>query len=569
MPIILLTFVALWTAIVMRVLGSRAVLSLRTFGTYLLVGGIFGPLVFQTFQKLINADGWNPQYQNIIGAIFSPALLILPVLTCLLFRRAYLTVSVADAFLLGFSVGLGSELVSAAFAAGVAGAPLNIISYFPPWTVDIGSFSAAGYAYWVALPALVLASTLRFSYKRSTVVTLTLLALLMCGLDRAVWSAPEMGFFSAFRKVTLHGGLIPWGTLFALVALSIYEARWVVRATGTKRSQILEEWQALLSALADHNLREFGRLEPFFGLRRQAEIAQAELSHSPEDEELRRTVGHLRQQVRLYEGMQPGREPLFESIRRRWPRRFRWQAGIGAAVAVLVLLLPRLPDAVGRFFWSFPILHWVIATEEVTLLGLALIMLLLWWYLVAAPAPSSTREADEVLRFRGEQWILQVSLAMALLALIYRRVEDFFYIRSSVVSLANVPYPQFTGWQLTTMMLLLAAGASTVTLRRSETWQQAVRFDVWRSAVLRNILTVVGIFILAWAGLVFFQKSQLMLQNSLGAQLSHLFGRGANLVRDTFCAIGAAAFIFGLFRFLLSLSKRAQTFLFRESMSAT
>ena len=62
---------------------------------------------------------------------------------CLLARRAYLSISVADAFVLAFALGFGTELLGAAFAASIAQEPLKSLSWLPPSTLDNGVYTVS------------------------------------------------------------------------------------------------------------------------------------------------------------------------------------------------------------------------------------------------------------------------------------------------------------------------------------------------------------------------------------------------------------------------------------------
>ena len=72
------------------------------------------------------------------------------------------------------------------------------------------------------------------------------------------WSDQTI-FFAWFSKLTLHGHMTPWLTLLALIGFSVEEAQWAAKATGgaTGKLQFMEEWGALMTALAGGKRAEF------------------------------------------------------------------------------------------------------------------------------------------------------------------------------------------------------------------------------------------------------------------------------------------------------------------------
>src|SRR2546426_1091871 len=148
MPVFSVLLLALWTLAVLRVLGLRATLSGRTLGTYLLLGALLGMIAIPLVRELGAPYGEQGPYVNEVLSLGDQALLLIPVLWYLFFRRAHEVTSVADAFLLAFAVGFGFDLVGALLAASGATAPLKGLSFWPPWQFDGEKFSVAGYGYW-------------------------------------------------------------------------------------------------------------------------------------------------------------------------------------------------------------------------------------------------------------------------------------------------------------------------------------------------------------------------------------------------------------------------------------
>jgi hypothetical protein len=170
MALISLTLVTIWTFLILRVLGGRATLSARTFGRYMLVGALWGPLSLGVFYAVTSGRPPYPPQILIATGFFSPLVLWIPVCVCLLLeRQVFRFVSVADAFLLGFAVGLGFDVTVELFGLGFRevareGLP-HWLTLLPPSILSYPGYNYRSFAqdgYWLAMPSLIMVAGLRF-----------------------------------------------------------------------------------------------------------------------------------------------------------------------------------------------------------------------------------------------------------------------------------------------------------------------------------------------------------------------------------------------------------------------
>ncbi len=567
MALLLLLLLALLTLFVMRALSARATLSCRAFLTCLLVGVVLGPFAIPVVHKLINAYGTYGHYQTWLDAIVAIAVLMLPSAVLLFRRGTYRVTSVADAFLLAFLVGFGFDLLGAFLAASTAVAPLAALQFFPPFTMVNGELTAAGAGYWCGLLSLAIAATLRFTRRSELAWAVAMTLLLFVGTEWAglLGSGPwsdQTTFFAWFSKVTLHGHLTPWLALLALIGLSVCEANWAGRATGgaTGKLQFLEEWGLLMSALAGGKRQEFCRLSAFYRLRRQAQLARAELAHSPEDESLKRLAQNFDERLRALEKPSEQSPAPFVPAAIAWAKQRLWQIVLVTAFFFVVALLPLLPDSVINSLWTVPVLQSSLPLQGMTLLNLLLAFVLVRRYVTAGSRPSSTFDADEMVRFYGELAVLQTALTMVVLAVVFGMVEEFYSPGGTLQMFAGINPPGWNRAQLTTVMLLTGCVATGITLARSRRWRGAP-LGLRRAAAVHNLTTAATIFGGAWIGLLFFQQVQAQVHARWGARLYTTFERNGNAAGDTFAALLTAGFTFVIFRLLSLWSRRAQAFL--------
>jgi len=210
-PILSLLVMLGWTAVVLRVLGIRATLSARTLATYLLVGVLLelvvAPFLRNGIAAYVTAAEWSEK--PILAGLLSTTnlvLILVPVILFLFRTRIHVMTSVADAFLLAFATGVGTDLPR-----------LLIVTGLRSITVERSPFLVGdAYSYWVGLVALVLAVGLRFLRQRQIAFGFALVVFFYLA---------NTGWMSFFLPPTLFSGRlwlsgwpnIIWLSLIALV----------------------------------------------------------------------------------------------------------------------------------------------------------------------------------------------------------------------------------------------------------------------------------------------------------------------------------------------------------------
>jgi len=565
MPLMQLLLLAMWTLVLVRALSLRATVSLRTLGTYLVLGAVLGPVALPVVHSFFNSYGSYQVYHWPFVAVGVELLLLAPVLAFLFFRRAHQVSSVSDAFLLAFMVGFGYDLIAA--LTGVAGTSQlsSGVSYFPPFVFQSQDLTVAGFGYWSALIALAIAGAARFVRTRTAIYIAAAIATFWVAADISglvsLQRAPTV-LAAVFGNMTMHGLMTPWLCLLALLGLSLWEGRWISTAGGAGAGQgLISEWSAALTALTGGKLDDFRRLTRAAWLRRQREIANAELSRTPSDPYLARICRDLDKQLLLADSAPAAAKtavPLGQALS-AWAKRWPLQLALVVALLVIVFLLPQI-SALDALFWRFSLLNGPLLSLHVSLLSCALIAVIVWRYLSAGMAAEFSTSADDALQFGGEETILQVSLFAVLLALLYGKTEDLYSLRAIPQLLGLAPAPSYDHGQLTTMMLLIAAAATGLSLKRNDTWR--VRgVGVRRAAAITRVINLMVLFAGVGLVLVFFQQGQILLHSMMGGLLFRVFGANGNSAGDTLVGIVTAAFSFALFWGLFLLSERAKSFL--------
>ncbi|MCC7499786.1 MAG: hypothetical protein IT160_19555 [Bryobacterales bacterium] len=487
-----LMLVSMWTALFLAVLGSRAVTGPRTWLRFWLLGVLGGPMILGVARSWIPSAAWS--------GFLIPALLFVPVCWCLLWNRAYRSLSVSDGFLLGFFVGFGADWIQELFGIGfrdVARQVLpNALSLMPPGILDSpNSLSAHHYAqhgYWLALPSIVLCAGLRFKSK-PVAAGLTGAALIFCGLDRIAWQGILRQHSAALETIFLHGLLLPWAAILALVALSAVEARWVAR--GIRSYELIFrlplEWAAALSALADRRFGFAANLADRFRLIREIELVRRERFRGPADE----AMAHL--EASLERRLSPLPDPKAAadhavSTGKRWP-----QMAVVTIAAFLVLIAPRLPEAVQRPLWAGLIKLPGYYGSEIPALALILLGFVGWFYLVFGtaiwPDKDEAARTGRAMRRLVERWIWALCLAGGCFLLLYRSYgewREFISFSSPILEGWNLNLDtDFTRPQWVVYLAALMALAAAGTLGSALESQAESAFPS-KAALRRHLLTL-------------------------------------------------------------------------------
>jgi hypothetical protein len=557
MPLMQLLLLAIWTLLLVRALSLRATVSLRTLGTYLVLGAVLGPVALPVVHSFFNSYGSYQVYHWPFVAVGVELLLLAPVLAFLFFRRAHQLTSVGDAFLLAFMVGFGYDLIAA--LTGVAGTSQlrSGVSYFPPFVFQSQNLTVAGFGYWSGLIALAIAAAARFLRTRAAIYIAAAIAAFWVAADISglvsLQRAPTL-LAAVFGNMTMHGLMTPWLCLLALLGLSLWEGRWISTTGGTGAAQgLISQWSAALTALTGGKLGDFRRLAQVSRLRRHRALAQAELSRAPSDPYLTAICQELDRQLLAAESAPAAAEtaPLLA-----WAKRRTLQLTLMAALIVIVFLLPQIP-ALRDFFWRLSLLNAPLLPLNLSLLNCVLAVIIAWRYLSsAAPAP----DGSSGLQFRGEDTILQVSLFSVFVGLMYGKTEDLYSLTSLPQLLGLASAPGYDHGQITTTMLLVAAVATGFSLKRSDALRQR-GFPMRRAVAITRVINLTVLFAGVGLVLVFFQQGQILLHSLMGGLLFRIFGRNGNSAGDTLVGIVTAAFSFALFWGLSILAKRAKSFL--------
>jgi len=145
--LVYLVVVPLWTLLLMRLMAVRSVVSPRSLAGFLLGGGLVGVLSIPFAERLAVPYSEFSQfgmYVQELSAIMRQLILFLPVVAVLAGRKFYKTISIADAFLIGFVFGFGFDLVTYALAASNASEQLKELTWLPPGGVSTAKATFAG-----------------------------------------------------------------------------------------------------------------------------------------------------------------------------------------------------------------------------------------------------------------------------------------------------------------------------------------------------------------------------------------------------------------------------------------
>lgn len=546
MPLIALLILALWTLVVVALLGSRTTLSGRTFATFLVLGLMMGGIILPVATKAAAPYGERGTLLNVLLAAAWQAVLLLPLLSFLLTRGTYRMLSVADVFVLAFVVGFGVDLVGGVLAAGIAPQSLDALARIPPWVYQLPRPDAAiaGYGYWTALVALAVVAARRFSRQRAVATVIGALAFVWVTLDHAAaletvragrYPTGPLGLFS---RLTMHGALTAWIALVALVALSVAEAVWVGRAMGSsgqKSLPFIEEWRALLQTLGRGKGATFLRLRALIGLRRQARIAHAELRASPYDPSLQAETALLDARVWEAEATYAAPQQAMGPMTRQRVLLLIEEAAPWVALLFIVGVLPRLrKDTSG--FWDVPLFRLELLSLPLTIFNAFLVVVIVWRFLAAAGRPA-TDDPDDAARFTGETTILHLALVLLVLTVLAVDYTKLYPFPTVIGNTGQERLPQYTGIQLITLVLLLATAATGLTRDRSLRWRAAPVTER-RAVGLHNALIIASLLVITFVNRAVYLPGLREIHQRYGSQY---FNFGKHLTRIGLDGNSAAA----------------------------
>lgn len=537
MPLVVLAIVLGWTLLVIRLICFRTTLGARTMATWFLLGALLGTVANPVVTSFFNSYRFNgsPLYVLLIAAS-QQLLMVTPVLLLLGRRNWRQAGSVCDAFLAAFLLGLGYEFLGAFLAVARQASSVSGFNLLPPGTVSTSALTVAGYAYWTGLIALAGAAALRFLRNRMLAYIAIAAALALSTLD-------SYGDFAAtplaeeIRKITLHGSLLPWLTLAALIGVVVWEVIW----TRSSPQSAVKEMQSVLTAAVGLKFTEARRASLAAHLRRQAEnlAAQAQRDGSNRSlQEQAKAVGDLLQ--RLSQAQPAPSADVVGWAKRRWLQMLAIAAFLFFA---LVLVMPGM-ESQSIWIWTSLALATRLAPFQLTLAGTVLVLLLVWQYIVAPPKAFSNVAADEIAQFSAERRILQIGLGVAIMALLYPQPREFIAFQSDLPAALGLQPAGYNDMQALTLLLLLAWAAGAVTVRRAEAWRRSPQGDHLRSLV-HNAVTACSIAAVAWLGLAFFSQLQIYAHANWGAKFFQHYGTNGNSILEMTIGVltGVVAFV--------------------------
>jgi hypothetical protein len=253
-----------------------------------------------------------------------------------------------------------------------------------------------------------------------------------------------------------HGRLTALATLIALVYFSHREMQWIAEATGAAqpdRFQLLDDCKKLLAASMS-GPRAYLWASALDRLTTQAQLVKAELAHSNNDPRLFQSaqlldikLGQLEASPIGVSNFPPAPLPDRRVVQAAW-----------VGLALIVVVLPRLPSWLTAYLWKFPLLNFQLPLIHLTLLHAALVLLLLWWFLKSAGRPASNWDPEEVMRHCGEVALLYASTGAALLVLFDIKLDNFYPPYSTLTFVNQARPPRWDPLQIAALLLLLATG---------------------------------------------------------------------------------------------------------------
>lgn len=531
MPLVVLALTLAWALLVVRLICFRTTLSARTLATWFALGALLGTVANPVALKFFNSyrfDG-SPLYVLLIG-VSQQLLMATPVLLLLGKRSWRQASSVCDALLASFMLGLGYEFLGAFMVVAPQANTVSGFSFLPPGTVSNATLTFAGYAYWTGLIGLAGSATLRFLRNR-------FLAYLAIAAALAVSTLDAYGDFAGtplaveIQTYTLHGALLPWLALAALIGTVVWEIAWV--KGGNSVQSAVKELQSVLTAAVGLKFVEAKRAGLASHLGRQLENLAAELRHDPGNSALQQE--HAATSELLKKLSQASPAPSTNVL--EWLRR-RWLALLSVAAFVIfafVLVTPGM-STMSQWIWTSLAMATRLVPFQLTLAGTVLVLLVLWQYIVAPPQAFSNVASDEVAQFSGERRILQTGLGIAVMALLYAQPREFIAFQSNLAAGVGLQPAGYDDMQALTMLLLLAWAAGALTVRRAEAWRVFPKGDHLRSLV-HNTVSVCSIGAVAWLSFAFFTQLQLYAHANWGAKFWMRYHANGNSVLEM--AIGA------------------------------
>jgi len=541
-PVLLLLLLAAEAILVIRLVAVRATLPLTALPPYVVYGFLAGPFAVTAIRRLMAPYGWNGTegWHGVVNPLVvgcgTLLVLSLPVLAAMHSRVTRSGLSVADAFLLAWTCGFGFDLHQQLVTAVFSSERLHGYLFLPPDLFQMNETTSDACAYLLALPILGYAAASRF-LRNALVGRIVLVALtVFCGL---AYGVTESGGAEPFGHLfMLNSSLFYWCVLLILIALQFVEARLAGRRIAPGAVSSAAEWRGAVTALLAAHFSEFREALGRFQMAVRAELGQF-------DSTLRKP-------------------PSFATARAAGAFSLRpwWLQAAMILLAVVLFVSPRYPSLLTDFF-GIPLIHAGVSDSgQLTLLILALVVLIFWRYATAAGSPPAA-DVDDFVRFAGDRAVLRAALGIAMVALLYGQVGEFYGRANRLAQMEGVGIGDLDPRALATLALAIAAAATGVQLRRRLGWAAAM--PARRRVAVERILEIAILVVGGWLALSVFSPLQRFVHASYGATLFGRFGGNGNSAGDLLLALLLMPVIYGLFRGFRYLAARFTAFLFDET----
>jgi len=245
------------------------------------------------------------------------------------------------------------------------------------------------------------------------------------------------------------------------------------------------------------------------------------------------------------------------------PSPWFWRhVGVVQAVCALglavVLLLPMLPASASDRIWDFPPLSFELRQPPLTIVNALLVLVLVWWYVVAAVRAASDTP-DPLVRYVGERAILLAALASVVVVVLGVR-NTFLYPFFSLVAIhTGVGLPSHEVYEAQTLLLVLAIAVASLTLNRAAAWRRAP-LPERRASAVHNAVTLLAVLLGAWAIVACYLPLLEAIHEFLGSLLYNLFGQRGNLAGAILMILLSAALAYLAIRLLRPLAGRVEAF---------
>jgi hypothetical protein len=569
----------LWTLLILRLIGFRTTLGLRTLAGFLVLGASLGPLATAVAEKFFNAYYWQGNYLFLITALSQNLALLAPLLPLLGKPSWRDGSSIADSFLAGFLIGFGYDAVSTILAVATQSQGSFALSFLPPGVASSKDLTVAGYGYWVGFTAMATVAGYRFFKGRFAPYVCGGTALLLTALDHFFNTMPAAKVPQFWTLITFHGSLFPWIALAALIGLVILEQTSIAgrkKKTGAP-SKPLADIQAVLTSLVALRWNEARRQGMLIRMRRQAEHMEARGYGNPEAGLSSRTWNALLGEIRRVEASPGDQQEVSLKSLLAWLKSQPLQLILAAAALWFLVLGPLSGfDSLNNWLWTSWLMSTMLPPFQDTLFQTVLVMIVVWRYMIAPPPAPGGPAIDSLTRLSLEQRLLQTGLGLAVVAVLYPKVTQAqpWSVSGDLISF-KTPLTQALGlgtsWDgihLSTLMLLLLAAATGITLRSADEWRTKTQTQRMQAAIQHG-KTVVTAFLLTWTTLVFFTQAQTLVHTQWGnSYFGPHFNQNGNTVIELMLGLLAIPFVL-LLRFLLgALMKKTEEYLTQSKPSS-